>query len=79
LHKTAEFVEKAQTANFNDFGIVKNQQLARRQIEQKRQILGFSTASLFYRKVAASKSCYMGTMHAIIQGFFAVWGLAREL
>jgi hypothetical protein len=46
LHKSAEPVEKVQMANFNNFGTVNNQQFTSRKIEQKRQIPGFSTASL---------------------------------
>jgi len=49
-HISAEPVEKVQTANFNNFGTVKNQQLTSRRIKQKRQILGFSTVSLFSLK-----------------------------
>jgi hypothetical protein len=43
---SAEPVGKVQMANFGNFDIVKNQQLTGRRIEQKSQILGFSTASL---------------------------------
>ena len=43
---SAEPVGKVQMANFGNFDIVKNQQLTGRRIEQKSQILGFSTGSL---------------------------------
>jgi hypothetical protein len=49
LHKSAEPVEKVEMAIFNNFGIVKNQEMTSRRMVQKRLILGFSTASQYIR------------------------------
>jgi hypothetical protein len=47
VHETAETVEKVQTANSDNFGTVKNQQLTGHRKPKNAQIYGFSTASLF--------------------------------
>jgi hypothetical protein len=57
---TAEPVEKVQTANFDNFGTVRNQELPSHRKIQNAQFSGFSTGSLFYPQIGWLKKLLYG-------------------